>query len=86
MKRIANISSRLKEYRNMYNLTLADMERKTGIPAQTINRYELGQRVPKIDIAVSIAESLNINPLWIQGYDVSISNNPNNIPDASAGS
>lgn len=73
MKRISNIASRLKEYRDMYNLTLADMERKTGIPAQTINRYELGQRVPKIDVAVSIAESLNVNPLWIQGYDVNVS-------------
>lgn len=79
MKRISNISSRLKEYRDMYNLTLADMERKTGIPAQTINRYELGQRVPKIDIAVSIAEALKINPLWIQGYDVGMTDKSDSL-------
>ena len=42
----------------------------TGIPAQTLNRYELGQRVPKIDTAVKIAEAIGINPLWLQGYDV----------------
>lgn len=74
MNRIKTISERLKEYRTSKGLTLADMEKLTGIPAQTINRYELGQRAPKIDVAVSIAESLSINPLWLQGYDVSIDN------------
>lgn len=37
---------------------------------QTLSRYELEQRVPKIDTAVEIAESLGINPLWLQGYNV----------------
>lgn len=70
MERITTIATRLKEYRDIYNLTLADMEKLTRIPAQTINRYELGQRIPKIDVAISIAESLSINPLWLQGYKV----------------
>ena len=69
MERISNISQRLKEYRDMFELTLSDMSAKCKIPAQTLNRYELGQRKPKIDTAVEIAESLNINPLWLQGYD-----------------
>ena len=72
MERITNIAARLKEYRDLYDLTLADMEKKTGVPAQTINRYELGQRAPKIDVAVNLAESLSINPLWLQGYNVPI--------------
>lgn len=69
MKQISDISSRIKEYRDMNNLTLADMERLTNIPAQTLNRYELRQRIPKIDVANQIAESLKVNPLWLQGYD-----------------
>lgn len=72
MKRISMFSDRLKEFRETNNLTLSDISEKTGLPAQTINRYELGQRAPKIDTAVSIAESLRINPLWLQGYDVSV--------------
>ena len=72
MDRIKTISERLKEYRTSKGRTLADMEKITGIPAQTINRYELGQRAPKIDVAVSIAESLSIKPLWLQGYNVTI--------------
>lgn len=70
MNRVSTIASRLKEYRDIHEFTLADMEQKIGIPAQTLNRYELGQRAPKIDVAVQIAERLGINPLWLQGYDV----------------
>ena len=82
MDRVSTIANRLKEYREMYDLSLAQMSERTGLPAQTINRYELGQRVPKIDTAINIAISLDINPLWLQGYDVSIEvdNNVDDLP------
>ena len=70
MDRVSTISKRLKDYRSETNKTLADLSRITGIPAQTLNRYELGQRIPKIDAAVKIAEAIGVNPLWLQGYDV----------------
>lgn len=70
MKRTENIAARLRAYRALNNMTLNDVEKVTSIPAQTINRYELGQRAPKLDIAVQIADALNVNPLWLQGYDV----------------
>ena len=68
--RISNIAQRLKEYRELFGLTLSDVSKKCKIPMQTLSRYELEQRVPKIDTAVEIAESLRINPLWLQGYNV----------------
>lgn len=71
MVRITNIAARLKEYREGKNLSLNEMERLTGIPAQTLNRYELDQRSPKYDTAIQIAEALSVNPLWLYGYDVS---------------
>ena len=86
MERLTDVSRRLKEYREKFNITLSEMSKKCGIPAQTLNRYELGQRKPKIDTAVEIAEALNINPLWLQGYDVPIDNllpigaSPINLP------
>lgn len=70
MERISNIAQRLKEYRELFGLTLSDVSKKCKIPMQTLSRYELEQRVPKIDTAVEIAESLGINPLWLQGYNV----------------
>lgn len=45
MERISNIAQRLKEYREQFNLTLADISKKCKIPMQTLNRYELEQRV-----------------------------------------
>lgn len=72
MKQISSIASRIREYREREDLTLAEMAQITGVPAQTLNRYELGKRAPKIDVAVQIAERLGINPLWLQGYDVPV--------------
>lgn len=70
VERISDVSRRIKEYREKFGVTLADISTQCNIPAQTLNRYELGQRTPKIDTAVEIAEALKINPLWLQGYDV----------------
>lgn len=72
MKQISSIASRIREYREREDLTLAEMAQRTGVPAQTLNRYELGKRAPKIDVAVQIAERLGVNPLWLQGYDAPV--------------
>lgn len=69
MKIVSSFGKRIKEYREDNKLTLADMEQITGVYAPTINRYELGQRIPKIDTAIQIAERLQLNPLWLFGYD-----------------
>jgi len=69
---VSSFGERIKEYRIDNNLTLEQMEQLTNIPAQTINRYELGQRVPKIDTAIDIAQKLQLNPLWLFGYDTDI--------------
>ena len=37
---------------------------------QTLNRYVLGQREPKIGTAATMALALEVDPLWLQGYDV----------------
>lgn len=70
MKKITTFGKRLKQYRTENELTLDALEKIIHVPAQTLNRYELEQRVPKIDAAVSIASSLSISPLWLQGFDV----------------
>lgn len=74
VERVSNISKRLKEYREHFGLTQLDVSKKCGVPYQTLSRYELGQRVPKIDTAVEIAEALGVNPLWLQGYNVPMEN------------
>ncbi len=70
MERISNFASRIKEFRAERNLSFVELEAMTGVPAQTLNRYELGQRSPKLDVAVKIAEAIHVHPMWLQGYDV----------------
>lgn len=72
MVRNSNVARRLKEYRENHGLTLAELSEKCKIPAQTLNRYELEQREPKIDTAIKIADSLHISLLWLLGYTVPI--------------
>lgn len=70
MKRISTFSERLIELRIQRDATLDDFSRTTGFPAQTLNRYERGERIPKIDVATSLSETLHVAPLWLLGYDV----------------
>lgn len=70
MKRIATFSTRLAQLRQERNWTLETVSKMTGHPAQTINRWERAERVPKIDVAASLAEKLNVSVLWLFGYDV----------------
>ena len=73
MEYVSNFSERLKEYRESKGLTFQELSNKTGVPAATLNRYELGKRKPKIDTANYIAEKLEVNPLWLSGFDVPMS-------------
>ena len=73
MELVSTFAERIGSYRTDHNYTLAAFSEILSIPAQTLNRYELGQRVPKIDTVNKIAEKLNCNPLWLNGYNVSLS-------------
>ena len=74
MKLITTAGKRLKDIREIRELTLAELSKLCNVPAQTLNRYELEQRIPKLDNIIKISEALNINPLWLQGYDVPLEN------------
>lgn len=80
MKIVSSFGERIKLYREDNKYTLAEMARLTGVPAPTLNRYELGQRIPKVDSATLIAHKLQINPLWLFGYDVEDVPSTNNLP------
>ena len=72
MEYISDFANRLKEYREKKEITLRELSEITGVPAATLNRYELRQRKPKIDTANLIAKKIGINPLWLSGFDVPI--------------
>ena len=70
MKQVSNFANRLKEYMYSHNgMTYDALSKLTGENPQTLNRYALGQRIPKIDSAVNIALKLGVSPMWLQGFD-----------------
>lgn len=74
MKIITTAGKRLREIREARKLTLAELSNLCNVPAQTLNRYELEQRTPKLNNIIKISDALNVNPLWLQGYDVHLEN------------
>lgn len=70
MKQVSSFADRLREYIAQHEgMTYERLSKLTGEKPQTLNRYALGQRIPKIDSAVRIAMKLGVHPLWLQGFD-----------------
>ena len=47
MEYVSTFANRLREYRKLNDLTFQELSNKAGIPAATLNRYELGKRKPE---------------------------------------
>jgi transcriptional regulator with XRE-family HTH domain len=69
MNRVSTFAERLKEYMRIHNMSYVMLAKMTGENPQTLNRYVLGKRSPKIDSAIYIAAKLGVSPMWLQGYD-----------------
>jgi transcriptional regulator with XRE-family HTH domain len=64
------IQDRLIELKDTFNLRQVDIVEKTGIDKVTISLYFSGNRVPKHENIMLIADAYNVDPAWLMGYDV----------------
>ncbi|MCD7949177.1 MAG: helix-turn-helix domain-containing protein [Erysipelotrichaceae bacterium] len=72
---MTSFSRILKRERIKKGLSKADMARKLNIPYTTYQNYENG-REPKIDVIISIAEKLDIDPnVFFVSYDTDVTSN-----------
>lgn len=70
---VKKIGERIKHARSLRNYTLEDIAKDIGVAKSTIQRYERGQIAnPKLPVLHSIANSLNVNPGWLVGKDISM--------------
>ena len=69
MERESSLGGRLRRLMEEEGLSYEQMGERLGMNPQTLNRYVLGQREPKIGTA-SMAAALGVDPLWLLGYDV----------------
>ena len=70
MEKIETLGRRLGQLMEERSLNYDRLGRLLDMKPQTLNRYVLGQREPKARVATEMAMKLEVDPLWLQGYDV----------------
>ena len=70
MVRESSFGARLRGLMEEQGLSYEHLGARLGRTPQTLNRYVLGRREPKIGAAADMARILGVDPLWLQGYDV----------------
>ena len=74
-----NFSKRLKQAIQISNMKQSELVSKTGIPKSSISSYLSGKYIPKQTNIYKLANALNVNPVWLMGKELEISEQSNNL-------
>ena len=69
-KRPATTPERLREALSIAKMKQIELARATGIERGTISNYVTGKYEPKSDAINKMAIALNVDEMWLWGYDV----------------
>ena len=69
-----NFSERLLYVMKLKNIRQRDIANGANVSKSLISQYISGKFKPKTDKLYKIAETLNVSPMWLAGYDVPMSN------------
>lgn len=61
--------TRLKQIMEKRGMTARELSIKAKISEASISRYLSGKLSPKIDSIQALAKALNVDPVWLLGYD-----------------
>lgn len=75
MKLVDTFSNRLQIALNHSNMKQVDLVEKTGIDKTLINKYLAGIMKAKQDKLTILAKALNVNEVWLMGYDIPMDRN-----------
>lgn len=70
LKKDSSFQRRLKECLEDKGIRQQRLADATGIEKSQVSKYLRGVIDPKIEIVVKIAYYLNVNPLWLSGFNV----------------
>lgn len=70
MEKKDKFTTRLTKILNEKNMNRTKLCELTGINKGTISKYYNNQLTPKIETVETIANVLNVSPMWLMGYDV----------------
>ena len=74
--RVSTSNERIKELIEDMGMSQIQFCDRTGIKASALSNYLNGNRIPRQDAIMKIADAFNISSAWLMGYDV-----PANIHD-----
>ena len=69
--------TRIKKALSMRGMTQAELCRLSGLPKNSVSAYAKDAYEPKEDRARALARVLDVDPLWLLGYDVAIDGTKN---------
>ena len=67
---IESCATRIKKALSIRSMRQADLCDKAKISKSTLSEYLKGRYVPKQDKIFLIAQALNVDPVWLMGYNV----------------
>ena len=68
--RVATSGERIKELAKILGISYGQMSLKTGIEKSSISNYASGRRLARQDRIHIIAQTYDVSPAWLMGYDV----------------
>ena len=63
-------ADRLKMALSVRNMTQSELCQKTKIPKSALSEYIKGLYEPKQDRLMLLSEALDVDPVWLMGFDV----------------
>lgn len=82
MKLISDFAERLRIALDFRNMKATELSELTGINKSTISQYLSKEYEPKRDRIELFAKTLNVNEVWLIGYDVPMEINSSDINDS----
>ena len=63
-------ATRIKKALSIRNMKQSELCEKTNIPKSALSEYISGAYEPKQDRVFILAQALNVDPVWLMGFDV----------------
>ena len=82
MKLISDFAERLRIALDFRNMKATELSELTGINKSTISQYLSKEYEPKRERIELFAKALNVNEVWLTGYDVPMEINSSDINDS----
>lgn len=76
---IEKCSTRISKAMAIRGMRQYELCEKTKIPKSAISQYISGSFEPKQDRVFLIAQALNVDPVWLMGYDVPMEKKENQV-------